>query len=1014
MQPLAPTRADSPSNHTHSHQYKATHSTDLFAQGSQNNTTHSMYNSINSIGLPSSDYSSLPPAEPDALNYSKVNGGYVAAPFRSSTAYSQAFGRPRHTASLRDTSSFTSSAYPPANDLFGSIQNSLSHLAPSQTQQILPQGLDSLQHSGRPFDPSQTGSQVNGGVPINGVPQNKQMPFGSDVFRQGYDATPTLLQQKPSGGQGLLQNGHAIQLTHQGHAQSPFHSTFGNGLGGHSLGHGPLAQPQYGAQLPGNGLGPGQGGGQGNGVSSAPNSNHANGSASNSQAQEEISTIFVVGFPDDMSEREFQNMFTFSSGFEAATLKIPNKESTSYGNNNAQNGRAPGLAMPFGGTSDPYNLVTMNQGGVLIDGGRDGPVTSWPVAGPAEDGHFVQSNMPMQPPRKQIIGFAKFRTRADALQARDVLQGRRVDVEKGAVLKAEMAKKNLHTKRGPGVGPSGLPSFPGGISGAGASDNLSAIPGLATAGEALAQRDKQQLGGLGSMGDMNGFAHRRDRLFDSREDDDRDRRRDFASMGLGAFNTRGPRERAEEDERERERKRREKEKEATRLRQNSFAFEAFHSVPQQMVRQGTNSVLTAESGMSLSHDSTASPWGNLRDVSASAALRKMGLPQHHLTNLPARPQSPSSLQTSPSAQEALANLSVPITATSQNGSTPGSRSAQFSPESNPSSLPAHPSLPTRPRPQSPSSEPQTHQNPAGSLSQISTSLPNSATSSVSGSQSGHEDELVKSVGALAVSTESGSTSPQLPSPASGTSSGGGRSGSDHNPPINTLYVGNLPTSTSPGGHTLSFLEDRLRDLFSKQPGYRKLCFRQKSNGPMCFVEFESVEYATKALNELYGDSLNGLVRNGGIRLSYSKNPLGVRTPNSGGSGPSLQQQQLNREPFQEVNRDFGELFPRHTESADTIRASRRDTSGLTSPTSSYHYTTSPPRFFSPPPSSGPFNGAFTTPTTFPRTNPQGYGLGSGSTFSPFGIPHSSIPDQPSADASNNEHITHSLTPATAN
>lgn len=38
---------------------------------------------------------------------------------------------------------------------------------------------------------------------------------------------------------------------------------------------------------------------------------------------EEISTIFVVGFPDDMQEREFQNMFIFSPGFEAATLKVP-------------------------------------------------------------------------------------------------------------------------------------------------------------------------------------------------------------------------------------------------------------------------------------------------------------------------------------------------------------------------------------------------------------------------------------------------------------------------------------------------------------------------------------------------------------------------------------------------------------------------------------------------------------------------------------------------------------------
>jgi hypothetical protein len=42
-----------------------------------------------------------------------------------------------------------------------------------------------------------------------------------------------------------------------------------------------------------------------------------------SLTQDEITTIFVVGFPDDMMEREFQNMFTFSAGFEAASLKVP-------------------------------------------------------------------------------------------------------------------------------------------------------------------------------------------------------------------------------------------------------------------------------------------------------------------------------------------------------------------------------------------------------------------------------------------------------------------------------------------------------------------------------------------------------------------------------------------------------------------------------------------------------------------------------------------------------------------
>ncbi|PVU86039.1 hypothetical protein BB559_004251 [Furculomyces boomerangus] len=102
--------------------------------------------------------------------------------------------------------------------------------------------------------------------------------------------------------------------------------------------------------------------------------------------QEEITTIFVVGFPEDMKEREFQNMFTFSMGFEAATLKVPTPEEIE---------------------KDPGNNS-----------------------------------------KKQIIGFAKFRSRLEALEARDILTGRKVDADSNSVLKAEMAKKNLHTKRG--------------------------------------------------------------------------------------------------------------------------------------------------------------------------------------------------------------------------------------------------------------------------------------------------------------------------------------------------------------------------------------------------------------------------------------------------------------------------------------------------------------------------------------------------------------------------------------
>ncbi|RSL91120.1 hypothetical protein CDV31_015532 [Fusarium ambrosium] len=102
---------------------------------------------------------------------------------------------------------------------------------------------------------------------------------------------------------------------------------------------------------------------------------------------------------------------------------------------------------------------------------------------------------------------------------------------------------------------------------------------------------------------------------------------------------------------------------------------------------------------------------------------------------------------------------------------------------------------------------------------------------------------------------------------------------DQNPPCNTLYVGNLPIDTS---------EEELKALFIKQRGYKRLCFRTKANGPMCFVEFEEVSFATKALHDLYGHPLHNSVK-GGIRLSFSKNPLGVRSnpnPNhTNGGGP---------------------------------------------------------------------------------------------------------------------------------
>lgn len=87
-------------------------------------------------------------------------------------------------------------------------------------------------------------------------------------------------------------------------------------------------------------------------------------------------------------------------------------------------------------------------------------------------------------------------------------------------------------------------------------------------------------------------------------------------------------------------------------------------------------------------------------------------------------------------------------------------------------------------------------------------------------------------------------------------------------PCNTLYVGNLPPIAQ---------EDELRALFRNCLGYRRLSFRPKSSGPMCFVEFEDIACATAAMETLYGTMIScSSPIKGGIRLSFSKNPLGLR------------------------------------------------------------------------------------------------------------------------------------------
>jgi len=190
-----------------------------------------------------------------------------------------------------------------------------------------------------------------------------------------------------------------------------------------------------------------------------------------------ISTIFVVGFPDDMGvslssslislagladkvgqEREFQNIFTFSPGFEAATLKFPSGSSRREPHA-ALLAELTQLAANQGQIPNEYGDIPLapleDALSALQMGGTTTTSTSTTPSAPMSLTPSVPSTAqfgpnpynPLNPNRRQTIGFARFKTRPEALAAKEHLQGRKIDTLSGATLKAEMAKKNLHTKR---------------------------------------------------------------------------------------------------------------------------------------------------------------------------------------------------------------------------------------------------------------------------------------------------------------------------------------------------------------------------------------------------------------------------------------------------------------------------------------------------------------------------------------------------------------------------------------
>jgi len=276
QQPQA--RSDSPAdNNFNYHQPtlkpSAYNADTLFNHHSQQNINQNMYNTIHVPPDYSSDNDGQKPQT------AKMNGFGSVGSFRTSASFTALpnSNRTRHPATplgggaYRDSSSTFS--YPPALDGFPS-----GHMTPSTQAQSQPNptlAFDSL-HQGRGFDFSGNAQQSNG---------DRKQSYAVVDFSGG--ASPALLQSHQVGAGKSV--GGPLSHHQQQHSYATAHTAFSNNI--HIQSQTPYG-PHLQTTVPTSGAG-----------SSGPNPvgmNHGNGIASANPSQEEISTIFVVGFPEDM------------------------------------------------------------------------------------------------------------------------------------------------------------------------------------------------------------------------------------------------------------------------------------------------------------------------------------------------------------------------------------------------------------------------------------------------------------------------------------------------------------------------------------------------------------------------------------------------------------------------------------------------------------------------------------------------------------------------------------------
>lgn len=418
-------------------------------------------------------------------------------------------------------------------------------------------------------------------------------------------------------------------------------------------------------------------------------------------------------------------MFVFSHGFEAATLKIPVKDSF-----NAPN------------TKDPYTLANISTSGILAD--RD----SSSVDDSSNNINNISAAQQLSV-RKQTIGFAKFKTKQAALEAKDVLSGRKIDNDRGCILKAEMAKKNLHTR---------VKNVDNNNNNINNINNMQ----ISQSQEALRQNH------------INSQHNTNSNLLPS-----------TSSAWDG--------------------------------QRSSAVFEAFHNA--------ANSPTTA-SICSPNQDTLFRPF----DTDPTPATRAFDPFQTTKFTL-----SPTS-QTNNNNNSILQSL--PQDRSNSSTLSPLNSFDAYSP-------PFYQQTNSQIRPLSPRTlEPNANsafvsQSLGRRLSALALghSIASTQEMSQNNSSSSHIGLALNDVHVKNVSPPTQATTVQqsnLHNQSNSLAPIKPTNPADQNPPCSTLYVGNL--TTPPPSQPVSLLEDALRSLFSKQTGFKRLSFRQKANGPMCFVE----------------------------------------------------------------------------------------------------------------------------------------------------------------------------------